>query len=127
MRFGRGLRRGAARLAILDEAFRGLERGRRRTLLETARRRWKDATLLNITHDVGETLSFPRVLVIDGGRVVEDGSPEKLYAQEGSRYRALLDAEESGRERVWSDGNWRTLVMQDGRLQEETPLKEIVC
>jgi ATP-binding cassette subfamily B protein len=119
VRFGRGLRRPDVRLAVLDEAFRGLERGRRRTLLETARRRWEHATLLNITHDLGEAWSFDRVLVMDGGRIVEDGSPEELYRRSGSRYRALLDAEELVRERVWSDGNWRTLGIHDGQLREE--------
>jgi ATP-binding cassette subfamily B protein len=130
VRFGRGLMRGGVRLAILDEAFRGLERTRRRMLLETARRRWASATLLHITHDIGETWSFQRVLVMDGGRIIEDGSPEELYRRSGSRYRALLDAEEAARERVWSDVRWRRFGMHDGRLREETPempRKEAVC
>ena len=91
-------------------------------LLESARRRWKGATLLNITHDIGEAWSFPRVLVMDGGRIVEDGSPEELCRRKNSRYRVLLEAEEAAREFVWSDPAWRTFVMRDGRLREETPL-----
>jgi len=130
VRFGRALCRPVVRLVILDEAFRGLERGRRRMLLESGRRRWKDATLLNITHDVGETLKFPRVLVMDRGRIVEDGSPEQLYRRPRSRYRALLEAEEVAQESVWSDTGWRKLTMQDGTLREETPVartKEATC
>ncbi|MGH9721232.1 MAG: ATP-binding cassette domain-containing protein [Bryobacteraceae bacterium] len=130
VRFGRSLRRSEVRLAIMDEAFRGLERGRRRTLLETARRRWKKATLLHITHDIGETCGFDRVLVMDGGRIVEDGSPQELLRRAGSRYHALMDAEESARERVWSAGNWRTFGLDEGRLREELPSvrrKEAVC
>jgi ATP-binding cassette subfamily B protein len=118
------------RLAILDEAFRGLERGRRRMLLESARRRWKNATLLNITHDVGETLTFARVLVMDGGRIVEDGSPEELYRRAGSRYRALLEAEETARDCVWSSPAWRKFTMEDGKVREETPVArnaEVTC
>jgi len=134
VRFARGLWRPGVRLAILDEAFRGLERGRRRMLLETARKRWKEATMLHITHDVGETWGFPRVLVVEQGRIVEDGPPEALYSRAGSRYRELVDAEESGREQVWSDPSWRKLAMEDGRVREEvssertTALsKEAVC
>jgi ABC-type bacteriocin/lantibiotic exporter with double-glycine peptidase domain len=119
-RFGRALCRDSARLVILDEAFRGLERGRRRMLLESARRRWKDATLLNVTHDIGEAWSFPRVLVIDGGRIVEDGSPDELYQRKHSRFRALLEAEEAAQECVWSDPVWKTFAMRDGRLSEES-------
>src|SRR5262249_23217057 len=71
VRFGRALVRGRVRLAILDEPFRGLDREKRRELLQCARRAWRDATLLCVTHDVGETLDFERVLVIEGGRIVE--------------------------------------------------------
>jgi ATP-binding cassette subfamily B protein len=119
-RFGRALCRDSVRLVILDEAFRGLERGRRRMLLESARRRWTDATLLNITHDVGEAWSFPRVLVMDGGRVVEDGSPEKLYQCKASRFRSLLEADEAAQKSIWSDPVWKTFEMHDGRLRQES-------
>jgi ABC-type bacteriocin/lantibiotic exporter with double-glycine peptidase domain len=129
VRFGRALQRTGVRLAILDEAFRGLERARRRMLLDNARRRWKSATFLNITHDVGETLSFERVLVMEGGRIIEDGAPNELYARPASRYRSLLEAEESARERVWADPNWRRITVQDGRVHEQTRdlQQETVC
>src|SRR5439155_19621964 len=91
VRFGRALLRPGVRLAILDEPFRGLDREKRRTLLARARDAWRGATLLCITHDVGETLGFERVVVVEGGRVVEDAAPAELAARAGSRYRALLD------------------------------------
>src|SRR5207244_3845459 len=91
---------------------------KRRELLTRARLRWKDATLVCITHDVRETLSFGRVLVIEGGRLVEDGDPKVLSEDTASRYRALLDAEESLREGLWSAASWRRLRMEGGRLRE---------
>ena len=57
----------AVRLAILDEPFRGLDRAQRHELLARAREVWRDATLLCVTHDIEETLSFDRVLVVDAG------------------------------------------------------------
>jgi len=45
--------------------------------------------------DVGETRGFDRVLVIEEGRIVGDGSPAELANQQDSRYRQLLEAEES--------------------------------
>ena len=130
VRFGRGLQRSGVRLAILDEAFRGLERRRRRALLDTARQRWAHATLLNITHEISDTWSFDRVLVMDGGRIVENGAPKELYQNAGSRFRALLDAEESVRKRVWSHGDWRICRLDGGRLREEAAVvqrKEALC
>jgi ABC-type bacteriocin/lantibiotic exporter with double-glycine peptidase domain len=116
VRLGRAMVRADARLVILDEPFRGLDRERRRTLLERARRLWRRSTLLCVTHDIGETLAFERVLVIDGGHVVEDGAPAELAARPGSRYCALLEAEEAVRSGLWSGAAWRRLRIERGRL-----------
>jgi len=116
VRFGRALGRPAARLVILDEPFRGLERERRVTLLRRARDRWRHATLICVTHDIGETAHFDRVIVIAHGRVVEDGAPSELAAREDSRYRLLLDAEAGLRERLWADPSWRAIRLVDGKI-----------
>jgi ATP-binding cassette subfamily B protein len=118
VRLGRAMLQPGVRLVILDEPFRGLDRERRRELLARARRWWPEATLLCITHDVGETRAFERVLVIEGGHIVEDGTPDDLAAPPGSRYRALLEAEEAVREGLWSSGLWRRLRLEEGRLVE---------
>lgn len=117
VRLGRALLRTGVRLVILDEPFRGLGRAQRRELLARARRFWKDATLICITHDVGETRSFPRVLVIDGGKLVEDGVPGELAALPGSRYRSLLDADRVVREGLWSASGWRRIRLEGGQLE----------
>jgi ATP-binding cassette subfamily B protein len=118
VRFGRALIRPGVRLVILDEPFRGLDRGRRRRLLNRARRAWHDATLLCITHDIDQTRDFGRVLVIEAGRVVEDGPPDRLAAEAGSRYRALLDAEDAVRSTLGSGPVWHRLRLRAGRLQD---------
>jgi ATP-binding cassette subfamily B protein len=119
VRLGRAMLRSGVRLVILDEPFRGLDRERRRKLLAEARRHWSQQTLLCITHDVGETQAFPRVLVIEQGRIVEDASPTELAARPGSRYRALLDAEQAVRQNLWADTAWRRFVIDNGKLEEK--------
>jgi ABC-type bacteriocin/lantibiotic exporter with double-glycine peptidase domain len=116
VRFGRALGRAAARLVILDEPFRGLEREKRAALLRRARDRWRRATLVCVTHDIGETAAFDRVIVIAHGRVVEDDAPSELAARADSRYRSMLDAETALRQRLWADPSWRTLRLVDGTL-----------
>jgi len=118
VRFGRALLRPGVRLVILDEPFRGLDRAHRRDLLARARQVWREATLLCITHDVGATQRFARVLVVEGGRIVEDGPPATLAACPETRYRALLDAEAVVHERLWSHRRWRRLWLADGCLRE---------
>ena len=117
VRLGRAFLRSDVRLAILDEPFRGLDRAKRRQLLAEARRHWENATLLTITHDVGETRAFPRVILIENGRVVEDGKPEELLTKPDSRYRELSVAELAVRKGLWSDASWRRLWLQDGQVQ----------
>ena len=116
VRFGRALLRPGVRLVILDEPFRGLDREQRRELLARARRLWRQATLLCITHDVGATQAFDRVLVVEAGRIVEHGAPADLAARPESRYRAMLEAEVMVREGLWSSGVWRRLWLEGGRL-----------
>ena len=109
VRLGRAMLRPDVRLVILDEPFRGLDREKRRLLLERSRRYWQDATLLFISHDVGETDTFDRVLVIEEGRIVEDEAPTILKQQTESRYHQLLDSEKSVRQGLSESAEWRHL------------------
>ena len=119
VRFARGLARlPAPRLVLLDEPFRGLDRDVRRRLLARARTRWANATVVVVTHDLDHTRDFPRVLVIDGGRVAEDGAPDALAARPDSIYRRLLDAEARVHATRWSAPFWRRLTVRDGRVEE---------
>ena len=118
VRMARGLMRPNARLVILDEPFRGLDRASRRRLMAEARRIWRGATLLCVTHDIDETLAFDRVLVLDHGRVVEDGAPDALTKRPGSRYRALLSAETQLETKLWGDPNWRRWQLGNGVVAE---------
>jgi len=104
---------------ILDEPFRGLDRAQRRALLQKARQFWRDVTLICVTHDVGETQAFERVVVMEGGRIVEDGAPPDLAARPASRYRAMLEAEQAVRVSLWEAADWRRLWIEGGRLREK--------
>jgi ABC-type bacteriocin/lantibiotic exporter with double-glycine peptidase domain len=117
VRLGRAFTQCDVRLALLDEPFRGMDRDRRSALLADVRKRWHGVTLLCVTHDVGETNLFDRVLVIDDGRIVEDGHPERLAAA-SSRYRQLLNAEREVLGQLWDSGEWRRVTIRDGRAHE---------
>lgn len=117
VRFGRALARKDARLVLLDEPFRGLDRGRRHALLARARAWWRASTMICVTHDISETISFDRVLVIDAGRLVEQGTPAELAARPDSRYGSMLAEEERLRTEAWSGDAWRRLRLDAGRLR----------
>jgi ABC-type bacteriocin/lantibiotic exporter with double-glycine peptidase domain len=121
IRFARTLMRPDARLVILDEPFRGLDRGARRQCLERARAAWGDATLLCVTHDVRETQAFPRVIVIEDGRVVEHDTPARLAADPSSRYRAMLDAEDALMAELWGHPGWKRWQLEEGAVEVKPP------
>lgn len=120
VRLARATLRRGTRLAVLDEPFRGLSREVRKDLLDHARELWHGTTLLCVTHDIEAALGFDRVLVVEGGRVVEDGDP-RLLQQQASRYRAHLEAERSMRATAWADPSWRRLRLEHGRLRPAAP------
>jgi ATP-binding cassette subfamily B protein len=119
VRFGRALLRPDVRLALLDEPFRGLDRERRSALLSRAREHWRHATLVCATHDLEETRGFDRVIVLDEGRIVEDGDPRRLALDARSRYRAMLDAERRVREDIGSSPIWTHWHIENGELEVE--------
>ncbi|MBC2669665.1 cysteine peptidase family C39 domain-containing protein [Novosphingobium piscinae] len=118
VRLGRALLSRSSRLALLDEPFRGLDREQRRHLLASARSWWGQTTLLCVSHDIAETLDFPRVLVIEDGRIAEDGCPADL-ARGQTRYRALLESELRIRHDRWSGHDWRRWQVSGGTVTEQ--------
>jgi hypothetical protein len=57
--------------------------------------------------------------VIDGGRIVEDSSPELLAADPKSQYSQLLQAEKSVQDDCWHNKYWRRVSVTDGKLVED--------
>ena len=116
-RMGRALGRAGVRLAVFDEPACGLERDHRQSFIRRARRCFKRATMLCITHDVTDTMDFDLVLVVEGGRIIEQGSPRSLYDSALSRYRSLFERQKVV-QNVWSDSTWRRLKVSNGLLAE---------
>jgi ABC-type transport system involved in cytochrome bd biosynthesis fused ATPase/permease subunit len=118
VRIGRALARKGVRLAVLDEPARGLGRERRRRMLSAMLRHFPGATLLCVTHDVADTVDLDRVVVIERGRIVEQGAPRTLLTATHSRYRELLEEEAAVGRELWGHPKWRRLRLQGGTLSE---------
>jgi ATP-binding cassette subfamily B protein len=116
VRLARAMLRKDTRLVVLDEPFLGLERDRCRALLAQARQRWDGCTLLYVTHDISETRAFDRVLVMESGRLVEDGDPLYLAQTPSSRYRRMLQTQEHVLRRIVADSDWKRIRLESGRI-----------
>jgi len=80
-------------LVILDEATTHLDPVQQTRLTETIHRLTADRTALIIAHHLPTVDHADRVLVLDAGRVVEQGAPHDLRGR-GSVFTGLLDAAE---------------------------------
>jgi ATP-binding cassette subfamily B protein len=118
VRLGRALLREAVRLVVLDEPLRGLDRARRAALITRVRALWPDATLLCVTHDIEETLDFPRVLVVEAGAIVQDGPPRELADDAAGAYATMLAREREVHAQLWRRPDWRRLEIHEGRVRE---------
>jgi len=76
------------RVLILDEATSSLDLPTERLVQRALRTLLADRTAIIIAHRLSTVEIADRVLVVDGGRIVEDGSPATLV-DSGGRYGAL--------------------------------------
>jgi ABC-type multidrug transport system fused ATPase/permease subunit len=76
------------RVLILDEATSSLDLPSERLVQRALRTLLRDRTAIIIAHRLSTVEIADRVLVIDAGRVVEDGAPSHLR-QTGGRYSSL--------------------------------------
>lgn len=80
---------------ILDEATAQLEPETEWIVTSAVRKLAVGRTVITIAHRLDTTLASDRVLVLDAGRVVEDGAPDELLAA-GGRYASLWAAWSAG-------------------------------
>lgn len=76
------------RILFLDEATSALDNETQRTVIDSTR--GLDATRVVIAHRLSTVLDADRIVVMEDGRVVEQGPPSQLLADTGGRLRELV-------------------------------------
>ncbi|MEU8648763.1 ABC transporter ATP-binding protein [Streptomyces sp. NPDC048737] len=74
----------AAPVLVLDEPTAGLDSVAARQVVRPLRRLMSHRTTVLITHDLGLAPDADRILVVDGGRLVETGTHAELMARGGT-------------------------------------------
>lgn len=82
----------AAPLTIMDEATSALDPENTRLISHAARTLAQTGSVLVIAHNLDTIRHADQILVLDGGRIIQRGTHNKLVEQDG-RYRALLAAQ----------------------------------
>ncbi len=88
------------RILILDEATSSLDRESEMAIHHALNTLLHGRTAIIIAHRLSTIRDADRIVVLDGGRIVQQGTHDQLLAQEGLYRRLYLSAEAAGEERI---------------------------
>jgi ATP-binding cassette, subfamily B, bacterial len=81
-----------APILLLDEATSALDSDSEEAIRDALRQLIRGRTVIAIAHRLSTVRTFDRIVVMQSGRVVQDGSPDQLMRREGL-YRELVERE----------------------------------
>jgi ATP-binding cassette subfamily B protein len=84
-----------APLVLLDEATSALDTECEQSIQEALARLFRGRTVIAIAHRLSTLDAFDRIVVLDEGRIVEDGPPSQLVARRGL-YSAMYRRQQTG-------------------------------
>ncbi|XP_042213487.1 ATP-binding cassette sub-family C member 9-like isoform X2 [Homarus americanus] len=124
-------------LLILDEATSALDTSTEKALHHALHTAFAHATVITIAHGISSLLEYPRVLVLENGKLVEDGNPRELAKNVGGAFAKLLanandntnEDESSKRKKKCKENENKTDRVENGgriRLQEYKSQKKTV-
>ena len=83
-------------LLILDEATSALDPENERRIQDAISRLRGELTIVVIAHRLSTVRTADQILVLDSGRLVENGTYDELAARTQGRFRALIEADRGG-------------------------------
>lgn len=112
-------------ILVFDEATSMLDPAGKREILERVRylHREQGRTILMITHNVDEAVCADRVVVMDSGKIIADGSPREIFADRGLLERAGL--EQPLPARLYTDLAHEGIVLSRCPLTDEELAEEL--
>ena len=78
------------KILVIDEATANVDQKTDQLIQETLRKRFVDCTVLTIAHRINTIIDSDRIMVMDGGELVEFDSPKALLENSGSIFSMLV-------------------------------------
>ena len=72
-----------SKIIVMDEATANVDFKTDNLIQEVIRHKFKDSTVLTIAHRLNTIMDYDKVLILDGGRMVEFDKPEILIQNGG--------------------------------------------
>lgn len=79
------------KILILDEATANVDLETDKLIQETIREKFYDSTVITIAHRLHTVMDSDKVLVVDGGEIMEFGHPYELIQKPNGFFKRLLD------------------------------------
>lgn len=97
------------KILILDEATANIDVETDKMIQETIRERFNDCTVITIAHKLATIIDYDKVLVMDGGEVIEFDHPFNLSAKPDGIFRQLLEETDGAAELILIAKQVRTI------------------
>ncbi|KAI4297457.1 hypothetical protein L6164_037348 [Bauhinia variegata] len=81
-----------SKILVLDEATAAVDVRTDALIQKTIREEFKSCTMLIIAHRLNTIIDCDRILLLDGGRVLEYDTPEELLSNEGSAFSKMVQS-----------------------------------
>ena len=85
-----------APVLILDEATSSLDSHSESLIQDALDKLMKDKTVIVIAHRLSTIVKMDRIVFIDGGKIIEDGTHQQLIKKENGHYRKLWELQAGG-------------------------------
>lgn len=86
------LRRDTSALLVLDEAMSAVDGHTEQLMVRVLEAEFAQHTVISVAHRLNTVRGFDRVVVLEGGKIVEVGNPEELLGLADGKLRALWDS-----------------------------------
>ncbi|KAJ7639312.1 ABC protein [Roridomyces roridus] len=102
-----------SRVVVLDEATASVDLETDNKIQHTIQTQFRNHTLICIAHRLRTILSYDRILVLDGGKIVEFDTPLNLFSNMEGIFRSLCDKSNI------SSGDIEKAIVEQDRLDRE--------
>jgi ATP-binding cassette subfamily B protein len=86
------------KLLILDDCLSAVDTETEEAILQSIRQQADSTAVLMISHRISSIRGADHVVVLDGGEMIEEGSPERLV-ESGGAYARMVDQQENSTSR----------------------------